>query len=81
MKAKEDPNLARWLKRKEDVYTSPDIQNEVIKAMGLQVLRDIVSDLQDSPFLTIMVNQNTDSSNQEQVTLIARRVTEELEVH
>lgn len=81
MKAEEDPKLARWLKRKENVYTSPDVQNEVIKVMGLQVLRDIVSDLQDSPFLTIMVDETTDSSNREQVTLIARRVTEELEVH
>ena len=66
MKAEEDPKLARWLKRKEDVYTSPDVQNEVIKVMGLQVLRDIVSDLQDSPFLTIMVDETTDSSNREQ---------------
>lgn len=39
MKAEEDPNLAEWLKRKEDVYTSPDIQNKVIKEMGLHVFR------------------------------------------
>ena len=38
MKAEEDPNLAQWLRRKENVYTSPDIQNELIKMMGLQVL-------------------------------------------
>ncbi len=81
MKAEEDPNLAQWLKRKEDVYTSPDIQNEVIKVMGLQVLREIASELQDSPFLTVMADETTDSSNREQVTLIVRRVTEELEVH
>ena len=41
MKAKEDPNMAEWLKRKENVYTIPEIQNEIIKVMGLQVLRDI----------------------------------------
>ena len=38
MKAEEDPNLAEWLKRKENVYTSPDVQNELLKVMGLQVL-------------------------------------------
>ncbi len=28
MKSEHDPNLAQWFKRKENVYTSPDIQNE-----------------------------------------------------
>ena len=31
MKAEDDPNLAEWLQRKENVYTSPAIQNEIIK--------------------------------------------------
>ena len=81
MKAEEDPNLAEWLKRKENVYTSPDIQNEIIKVMGLQVLRAVSADLQGSPFLTVMADETTDSSNREQVTLILRRVTEDLQVH
>ena len=38
-KAKYDANLAEWLKRKKNVYTSPDIQNELIKLMVLQILR------------------------------------------
>ncbi len=49
--------------------------------MSLQVLRKVAADLQDSPFLTVMADETTDSSNREQVTLIVRRVTEELEVH
>lgn len=44
--------------------------------MGLQVLRDIAEELQDSPFLTVMADETTDSSNQEQVMLIVHRVTE-----
>ena len=79
MKAEDDPNLAEWLRRKENVYTSPAIQNEIIKVMGLQVLKR--SDLQSSSFLTVMADETTDSSNREQVTLILRRVTKELEVH
>ena len=74
MKAEEDPNLAQWLKRKENVYTSPDIQNEVVRVMGNQVLREVAKDLQDSPFLTVMADETIDSSNREQVTLIVRRV-------
>ncbi len=36
------PNLAKWLKRKEKVCTSPDIQNEIIKTLGLKMLRDML---------------------------------------
>ena len=46
--------------------------------MGLQVLRDICANRQSSPFLTVMANETTDSSNREQITLILRRVTQEL---
>ncbi len=34
MEAVQDVNLKDWLKRKENVYTSPDIQNEVIKLIA-----------------------------------------------
>ena len=80
-KAEDDTNLAEWLKRKENVYTSPDIQNEVIKLLGLQILRDIASNLQRSPFLTIMADETTDKSNQEQVTLFLRWVADDLQVN
>ncbi len=53
MEAVQDVNLKDWLKRKENVYTSPNIQNEVIKLMGLQLLRDMAAQFQASPFLTI----------------------------
>ena len=43
MKSEEDPNLAEWLKRKENVYTSPDIQNEILKTMGLQISRKLAA--------------------------------------
>ena len=80
MKAQEDSNLAGWLKRKENVYTSPTIQNELIKRMGIQVLRKIALDPHCSPFLTIMADETTDAPNREQVTLIIA-VTNDLEVY
>ena len=49
--------------------------------MGLQMLRDITSNLQRSPFLTIMADETTDKSNQEQVTLFLRWVADDLQVH
>ncbi len=75
MKATQDANLKEWLKRKENVYTSSTIQNEIIKLMGLQLLRDMAVQFQTSPFLTIMADETTDASNTEQVTLFIRYVT------
>ena len=36
-----DPKFAKWLEKKTDKYISADIQNELLKVMGLQVLRDV----------------------------------------
>ena len=80
MKAKEDPNLAEWLRRKENVYTSPEIQNEIIKHMGIKLLRNMVTEFRSSPFLTIMADETTDASNQEQVTLFVRWISNDLQV-
>ena len=63
------------------MYISPDIQNEIIKLMGVLVLRDVSADLQDSPFLTVMADSMTDSSNQKQVTLILCQFTQDVQVH
>ena len=41
LKAEDDPVMLEWLKRKENVYTSPDIQNEILKVMGLQIFHMI----------------------------------------
>jgi hypothetical protein len=81
LKAEDDVILMEWLKRKENVYTSPDIQNEIIKLMGISILRDITSQLQCTPFLTIMADETTDASNREQVTVFLRWVADDLQVH
>ena len=49
--------------------------------MEIQVLRKIALDLHCSPILTIMADETTDAPNREQVTLILRCVTNDLEVH
>ena len=58
IKAEQDQGLAEWLKRKDNVYTSP-IQNEMIKIMGISILRTIASTLQSTPFLTVMADETT----------------------
>ncbi|KAL5508850.1 hypothetical protein EMCRGX_G004106 [Ephydatia muelleri] len=54
MKAEDDPALKKWLQKQ----TSHDMrQNEIIKIMGLYVLREIAADLLSSPFLTVIVDE------------------------
>lgn len=55
-----DGNFQRLLRMKADI--SPDIQNEVIKVVGLKILREITSECQDPPFITVMADETTDSS-------------------
>ena len=78
MKAERDQGLAEWLKRK---YTSPTIQNEMIKIMGISILHTIASTLQSTPFLTVMADETTDIFNKEQVTMFLRWVTDNFQVH
>ena len=56
-----------WFEKKTDKYTAPDMQNEILKTMALQVLRQVVESVRSAPFLTIMIDETTDVSNKEQV--------------
>jgi hypothetical protein len=76
----DDALVLDWLKRKQNKYTSHEIQNELLKIMA-RVLRNVTDHLKKSPFLSIMVDETTDVSNQEQVTIVMRRVDEDLEVY
>lgn len=58
-----------WLNKRTDKYTAPDIQNEILKVMGLHVLQQVASSIQAVPFVSIMVDETTDISNKEQVVI------------
>ena len=73
--------MREWLQRKCNKYTSHEIQNDLLKIMALRVLRSIADHLQKSPFLTVMIDETADISNQEQVTVVIRRVDEDLTVY
>ena len=48
--------------------------------MASQVLRQLSLKLQESPFICIMIDEITDITNKEQVTIVFRSVSDELEV-
>ncbi len=53
----------------------------MIKVMGIKILQNMALEFRTSPFLTIMADETTDASNQEQVTLFVRWVSDDLQVH
>ncbi len=57
-----------WLKKDRERYMSHDNQNEFLKLMAVNILRQIASKLQSTDFITIMIDECTDVANKEQVS-------------
>ena len=83
LRAEDDPKITEWMKKKTDKYISQDIQNEVLKIIALSVLREIMHSIHEAPFLSVMIDETTDTciSNKEQVVLCLRWVDNGLEAH
>ena len=75
----DDHNIDSWIKKKTDKYTSPEMQNEILKVMAHHILRQVVESLKTAS--TIMVDETTDVSNKEQVVVCFRWVDSNLESH
>ena len=80
LRGKDQPLHLKWLERKEDRYTSHDIQNEIIAIMANHVIRDLVSEIRGG-FISIICDEYTDISNKEQLTICIRWVDKELHAH
>ena len=57
------------------------MQNEILKVMALDVLRDVAAPIQCSSVYSIMADKSTDSSNREQVVICLRWVDNSLNAH
>ena len=78
LRASKDPRIDEWLARKQQKYTSSEIQNEMLGIMALEIQRMIVKDIQGSEFFSIMTDETADVSNAEQLATCFRWVTEDL---
>ena len=58
------------MKKKTGKFTSHDLQNELLKVMALSVLRDIADNIRGMEFFSIMLDECTDVSNEEQASCI-----------
>ena len=73
--------MSKFLEKQQLKYTSPEVQNEFLSIMALQVLRKVMGDIQEAVYFTVMIDEITDQSNREQVVLVLRWVDETLEAH
>ena len=69
LRAEEKPALLTWLHQSSNKQTAHANQNEMLQIVAHAVLNDILSDMKQSLFLAIMVDETTDQSNKEQLTI------------
>ena len=81
LRGEDDCRIAGWLEKKTDEYTSPGMQNKILKTMALQVLYQVIESMSSSPFLSLMVDETTDISNKEQLVICIRWVDKSLQPH
>ena len=81
LRSEQDPEILEWLQRKSNKYTSPVIQNEMLEAVALGLLREISANIQGATFYTIMADETADISNKEQLIICIRWVDENFVVH
>ena len=81
LSSNDDKQIKEWVQKKIDKYTSPVIQNELIKIMALKAAETISENLQATPFYTIMADKTTDCSNKEQFVVCFHWVDSDFEVY
>ena len=77
LRKNEIPNLDAWLQKSRDRFTCPEIQNEFLQIMAHSVLRAQLS----GRYYSIMVDETTDVSNNEQLVFCVRYVDNKLISH
>ena len=73
------PGLKPWLQEKE--YTSPTILNEIVNQMGQSLLRKLLSEASATMWFSILADEATDVSHNEQMSISIRWVDTNYDVH
>ena len=80
LRAKDVSDLAKWVDAKRGMYTSHEIQNEIISLMATQLIKELVSEIRNN-YYSLICDEYTDISNHEQLTICLRWISENLEAH
>ena len=78
LRTKENPEIIEWLRKRYETHTSPEIQNELLEAMALGMMRQIFTMRR---FFMIMADETADVSNREQLVICIRWVDNFFVIH
>lgn len=81
LRAGDDSVLAEWLSRKNDRYTSPECQNEILDIMAKSIMAELAEIVRRCRIFAIMADEVTDISNKEQLAVCFRSVDAEFVPH
>ena len=79
--AKHKPILGDWLERRQQklyTWTSHQIQESILKELGQATLRNILVDVKNATYYSIMVDETTDLSCEEQMAICIKYVDHDL---
>ena len=79
LQSEDNPGMESWLHQRE--YISPDISNELITMMGQFILRSILVNIRKALWFSILADEATDISRNEQMSLCIRWVDESYLIH
>ena len=78
LEAADDDKMKAWLRKKQ--YISPVITNEIINIMGVTILEKILTDIKTTKLYAIILDEATDISHTEQMSISIRLVNNKYEI-
>ena len=80
LRSKDCSYLKEWILQRQN-WTSHDIQNELFEIMAHTVLRKITENVRANKYYSIIVDEATDVSFKEQVSICIRHVSTDMDIH
>ena len=81
LRAKDSPGLARWLNSERyNKWLSHEVEAEMLELLSHSVLRQVLDDIRSHEYFAVIVDETTDISRIEQVSLCVRHVDEQFNI-
>ncbi len=81
LRSEDVPELKTWLGRTNYRWLSHDVVNEILQMLADSVLRDIICEVKNEKYYSIMIDETSDIAVKEQVSLCIRSVNKNLEIN
>lgn len=82
MQTESNHDMQSWIQKKNpDKYVSVQVQNDALKLMANQFLRNVMKDLESVNFLTLMADETTDISHREQLIICLQYIDDQFVHH